>query len=62
MNHKLDPKHQGEGTFLCRNCGGFEGSLATHCPDREITPEESEAIYDGTLDFVDGVWLKSADG
>lgn len=42
--------------FICKVCNGAEGSLATECPGRRITSEEGDAIYAGTLDFVEGQW------
>jgi hypothetical protein len=38
----------------CDVCGGAEGSLPTLCPGRRLTPEESDAIYAGELNFTHG--------
>lgn len=47
------------GLFLCKVCGGLEGSLATDCPGEQITIEQQDAIYAGKLDFVEGRgWIK----
>lgn len=40
-----------EGVEGCHVCGGAEGSLPTCCPGRQMTAEESEAVYAGQLDF-----------
>lgn len=42
---------------LCVVCGGAEGSLPTDCPGRQLTSEEQDHIYEGVLDFVDGVMI-----
>ena len=53
-----DPKDSGhiyhdreDGLAHCKVCNGGEGSLPTVCPGREMTPEEEDAVYAGTLDF-----------
>lgn len=43
----------------CEVCGGFEGTLTTHCCGRKLTPDEERKIYNlGTLDFRDGQWVE----
>ncbi|HZA73350.1 MAG TPA: HD domain-containing protein [Propionibacteriaceae bacterium] len=39
------------GLFSCTRCGSFEGATTTHCPGRQMTKEESDAVYAGRLDF-----------
>lgn len=36
---------------LCRVCGGAEGCLPTHCPNRQLTAYELDQISQGELDF-----------
>lgn len=45
------------GLALCVVCGGGEGSLPTDCPGRQLTMEEQDHIYEGTLNFVNGVMI-----
>lgn len=47
--HKYKP--YGELEYCCK-CMGMEGSMTTDCPGRPLTEKETEAIYDGYLDFV----------
>jgi hypothetical protein len=42
--------------FVCAVCRGYEGGLATECPGVVITEKQGDAIYAGTLDFVNGEW------
>lgn len=44
--------------FICSVCGGAEGSLATECPDAQITTGQQDEIYAGTLDFKNGEWVR----
>lgn len=47
------------GLGLCTVCGGFEGTLTTHCCGRKLTKEEEDKIYVlGTLDYADGEWVE----
>jgi putative hydrolase of HD superfamily len=39
------------GLFACTRCGSFEGATTTHCPGRQMTREQEEAVYAGRLDF-----------
>jgi hypothetical protein len=43
--------------FYCGVCGGFEGSLPTHCPGYKISEDDQQLIYQATLDFRDGQWI-----
>lgn len=43
--------------FICDVCGGGEGSLPSECPKIRMTIEQQDAVYAGTLDFVDGKWI-----
>lgn len=40
----------------CVKCMGYEGGLPTECPGRILTFDESDAIYQGRLDFREGQW------
>lgn len=48
-----------EGVSGCRRCGGFEGSLPTHCPGESMTLEQQDAVYADTLDFLRGKWRRT---
>jgi hypothetical protein len=50
------------GLFACTVCGGAEGSLATDCPGVQMTPEQGDAVYAGTLDWRDGRGWVEPDG
>jgi hypothetical protein len=50
------------GLFLCDVCGSFEGATTTECPGCRMTPRESDAVYAGRLDFIDGAWKPQASG
>lgn len=39
------------GLFACGRCGSFEGATTTHCPGRQMTADQHDAVYAGTLDF-----------
>lgn len=54
-NHEVE---RDRGLHLCDVCGGAEGSLTTDCPGVKMTAEQSDAVYLGDLDFVDGEWRK----
>jgi hypothetical protein len=45
--------------FICSVCGGAEGSLASECPGVQLTTEQQDEIYAGTLDFKNGEWVRS---
>lgn len=42
---------------LCTVCDGFEGTLTTHCCNRQLSQEEKDEIYKGNRDFVNGGWV-----
>lgn len=42
---------------VCRNCGTYEGGLATECPMVKLTDEQVDDIYNGRIDFVGGQWV-----
>lgn len=44
------------GLSYCPTCGGAEGSLPEHCPQRRMTQDEEEAVYEDRLDYRRGVW------
>ena len=47
------------GLALCIACKGFEGTLTTDCPGVKLTKEQELEIYNtGTLDFIDGQWVR----
>lgn len=46
------------GLAYCTLCTGGEGSLASECPGRKMTPEEDAAVYAGDLDFKEGKWVE----
>lgn len=57
------PKHRlefwGEGKLAyCPTCGGAEGSLPEHCPQRRMTEDEEQAVMAGQLDYrrSEGGW------
>lgn len=45
-----------ESLAHCPTCGGAEGDLPEHCPQRKMTEEERAAIYRDELDFRKGHW------
>lgn len=50
------------GLFACSVCDSFEGATTTECPGREMTQEEMDRVYAGTLDFRDGAWVNAPSG
>jgi hypothetical protein len=51
--HKL--RHHEELSY-CDTCGGAEGELPEHCPQRKMTTDEKFAVYADDLDFRKGKW------
>lgn len=47
--------------FMCKVCRGAECDLTTECPGVKITPEQSKAITNGSLDYVGGAWVTYPD-
>lgn len=39
------------GLSLCRNCGGFEGSMPTDCPGYRMTERTANLVYERALDY-----------
>lgn len=48
------------GLFGCSLCGSFEGATTTQCPAAQMTLEQSDAVYEGRLDYVDGAWREKS--
>ena len=46
--------------YVCRTCGGAEGTLPTECPGESMTIRVAERVYAGALDFVNGNWVQHA--
>lgn len=47
------------GLGACTTCGGFEGSLPTHCPGADMGRFTEEKVYVTDLDFVNGAWVRN---
>lgn len=47
------------GLSACTVCGGFEGSLPTHCPGAEMGQFTEQKVYTTDLDFVNGAWVRN---
>ena len=45
------------GLFLCTICGGFEGSLTTECPGKQMTEYQEQSVCNGFVDFKNGRWV-----
>ena len=63
MDHKQH-KCQAEHCSVCRGdlnlctvCKSFEGEQPTECPGREMTTDECDQVYAGTLDFKNDKWV-----
>lgn len=41
----------------CCVCGGYEGGLPTHCPGKHMDSIQTDAVYQGKLDFRGGEWV-----
>ena len=54
--HRYEPDRDDE-LANCEVCFGAEGSLPTDCPGEPMTGEQQDAVYAGTLDFIDGEWI-----
>lgn len=44
----------------CDVCGGAEGALPTDCPGIRMRADLEQAVYQGKVDFRDGVWCEVA--
>lgn len=47
--------------FMCKVCTGAECDLPKDCPGRPLTIEERDGISDGSLNYIDGKWIKYLD-
>lgn len=47
------------GLFACARCGSFEGATTTQCPGEQMTADQVDAVYAGTLDYRDGAWAQA---
>lgn len=45
------------GLFACDACGSFEGATTSECPGVQMTADQADAVYAGTLDFRDDAWV-----
>lgn len=46
------------GLWACAICDSFEGATTTDCPGKRMTFEQSQEVYAGRLDFVNGLgWI-----
>jgi len=43
---------------VCKVCGCLEGATTSECPGVAATNEQTQAVYEGRLDFVDGQWVE----
>lgn len=50
-----------DGLDHCRICGGAEGDLPSHCPDRRLTDKEQEQIAAGQIDYERGRFVRYVD-
>ena len=48
------------GLALCTVCGGSEGTLTSECSGQRLTGEEEDAVYAGTLDYRQDVWMNAS--
>lgn len=56
MKHEIE---EIESICICKVCGLFEGSLTTDCC-KEDASRKSEDVYEGRMDFREGIgWVKS---
>gem|GEM_PF-6686452 len=44
------------GLSACTVCGAFEGAWPDDCPIALMTPEQSDEVYAGRLNYRDGAW------
>lgn len=56
----MSPEHKyyerEDGLAHCMICGGAEGSLPKECPGVKMTERELDAVYEGSLNFINGEW------
>jgi hypothetical protein len=48
------------GLYVCRVCGGAEGSLPSHCPGHRAGVDRLDLVYRGLLDYLHGRWVTGA--
>lgn len=48
------------GLFLCKVCGGAEGSLPSHCPGAPVGADRLDQVYWGEMDYLNGRWVVGA--
>lgn len=46
------------GLFLCSVCGSAEGATTSSCPGQQMTADQIDAVYAGTLDYRNGQWVE----
>jgi hypothetical protein len=46
------------GLSACTRCGAFEGAWPDQCPGERMSYEQSEAVYQGRLNYRDGAWYE----
>lgn len=57
MNYEHDLCDRDDDLAHCTICNGFEASLPSHCPGRELTEAEKSAVISGDSDFLSGEWV-----
>lgn len=50
------------GLFLCTRCGCREGTLPSTCPGVLVPMDRQDLIYDGKLDYHNGIWVDRPSG
>lgn len=54
--------HCGGGLFMCKTCGGAEGSVPTDCPGERMDEATENQVYAGQLNFIRGPgWVRVGD-
>lgn len=43
--------------YVCKNCGAYEGSLTTDCPNVRVNMDVQDAVYKGKVDFIGDSWV-----
>lgn len=47
------------GLTACTVCGAFEGATTTQCPGYQVTHDQWNEVYAGTLDYRHGQWVQA---
>lgn len=47
------------GLSHCTVCGGFEGTMPTHCPGAQMDKFTADKVWTTDLDFVNGQWIRN---